>query len=203
MLYQESIRFFHQSGRFILKSEKNFQNLGNSHDRPVCNQKKCQTSSVCFSSSRPRSLGRGRSFSQLDRSNSVCISSSIDHVQGTRENHSEEMPGDPDCSSMADTTLVQSPAKPFNRSSSETFHHSNLLKQTDKPFFHSNPAHLKLHAWRLQGGISKTRDFQMKLLAESWVPKESQLDDYMAQDGRYFALGASQRRQILSRPLPL
>ena len=79
---------------------------------------------------------------------------------------------------------------------------SDLFKQTDKPFFHSNPAHLKLHAWRLQGGSCKTKDFQRKLPTESWDLKEPPPEGYMDLDGKSFALGVSQTKQILSRPLP-
>ena len=76
-----------------------------------------------------------------------------------------------------------------------------VLKQTDKPMFHTNPGHLKLHAWKLQGGISKVRDSQMKSQQESWVPSDSLPENYMDQDGKSFVLGVSRTRKILSRPL--
>ena len=78
-----------------------------------------------------------------------------------------------------------------------------ILKQTDKPIFHTNPAHLKLHAWKLQGGLSKVRDIQMKSPQESWVLRDLPPDAFMDQDGRSFVLGVNQSRKILSKPLPL
>ena len=77
-----------------------------------------------------------------------------------------------------------------------------LLKQTDKPFFHTNPAHLKLHAWKLQGGLSRKKDIPMKSPLESWDLKDLPPENYMDQDGRSFLLGVSPNRKILSRPLP-
>ena len=77
-----------------------------------------------------------------------------------------------------------------------------VLKQTDKPMFHTNPEHLKLHAWKLQGCTSKNKVFQMRSPQESWVPNDLLPGDYMLQDGKSFILGASRTRRILSRPLP-
>ena len=79
----------------------------------------------------------------------------------------------------------------------------DLLKQTDKPFFHSNPAHLKLHAWKLQGGNSRNRDSPAKSLLDSWNLKDLPPEESMAHDGQTFVLGVNLNRKILSKPLPL
>ena len=44
-----------------------------------------------------------------------------------------------------------------------------LLKQIDKPFFHSKPGHLNLHAWKLQEGISRNNSSVKNFLTESWT----------------------------------
>ena len=79
----------------------------------------------------------------------------------------------------------------------------DLLKQTDKPMFHSNPGHLKLHAWNLQGGICKNKVIPVNYQTESWVHKDLPQEKFMELDGQSFVLGVSPNRKILSRPLPL
>ena len=43
-----------------------------------------------------------------------------------------------------------------------------LLKQTNKPFFQSNPGHPKLQTWKLQGGISRNKESAKMFLTDSW-----------------------------------
>ena len=78
-----------------------------------------------------------------------------------------------------------------------------LLKQTLWYIFHTNPGHLNLHAWRLQGGISKNKDILRNWQTESWAPKDLPQDKSMEPDGQFFVLGAKNKRQVLSRPLLL
>ena len=76
-----------------------------------------------------------------------------------------------------------------------------LLKQM-KPFFHSNPGHLKLRAWKVQGGIFRNKGSVKNFLRESPDLNANPPGNYMEQDGTSFVLDASPRKEILSRPFP-
>jgi len=77
----------------------------------------------------------------------------------------------------------------------------HVLKQTSKHVFHSNPAHLRLHAWNLQNKTSGNRDLTGMFLRESWVLSERLPEECMEPGGECFVLGVSKGRQILSKPL--
>ena len=102
---------------------------------------------LCVSSTRPPSIGRRHSVNRLDRPRSKCISSNFHHVQNAGKCPGGKLPPSTNSSSMANRILVLSSAGNFRGSSTQTS--SKLLKQIDKPFFHSNPGHLKLHARKL------------------------------------------------------
>ena len=69
-----------------------------------------------------------------------------------------------------------------------------LLKQMDKPFFHSNPGYLKLHAMKLQGEISRIKGSAKNFLTESWDLTKNLPGNYMEQEGASFVLSASPKK---------
>ena len=77
----------------------------------------------------------------------------------------------------------------------------NLLKQTNKQLFHSNPAHLRLHAWLLQNRLSPGKVSDQISQVEFWDLKESLPESSMLADGTCFLLGAKGNREIHSEPL--
>ena len=76
-----------------------------------------------------------------------------------------------------------------------------LLKQTGKNFFHTNPSHLKLHAWRLKNVVSGKEVFLEKCLRECYDHKESPQETNTSSNGEFSALGVSKGMKILSKPL--
>ena len=68
-----------------------------------------------------------------------------------------------------------------------------LLKQTDKPFFHSNPGHQKVMPESCKEESPETESSDLNTNLPGY---------HMEQDGASFVLGASPRKEILSRPLP-
>ena len=84
--------------------------------------------------------------------NSCPLTSIISKV--LEKDSSRKLPSSTDSLSMANPILILSSAENVSTPSTQTPSVSKV-SETDKPFFHSNPGHLKLHAWKLQGGISR------------------------------------------------
>ena len=100
-------------------SQENLPSLAYSNDRSVRHKEKCKTSHICVSSTRSRSVGRGRPVLELERSDSLCLPSTSNHDQGPREDSAGRVSSDSDSLSMADPGMVHSPSGPINRPSTK------------------------------------------------------------------------------------
>ena len=77
----------------------------------------------------------------------------------------------------------------------------NLLRQSGTGIFHSNPGHLRLHAWRLENKNSLEKGSVTVWPLESWDLKKCQLEKSTEPDGRSIVIGVKGKTKILSRPL--
>ena len=81
--------------------------MGPTTCRPVCNPVQPQTSQVCFTGTRPSSLGSGHPESVLGESERLCLSSNLFAQPGNlKGDGSRLLQDDPDCSGMAQHALV-------------------------------------------------------------------------------------------------
>jgi ribonuclease HI len=78
-----------------------------------------------------------------------------------------------------------------------------MLKQTGKNLFHTNPEHLKLHAWMLKSNPSEHRESLERCQTEFFILKETPREISTGTNGDSFVIGVRGRESILSRPLYL
>ena len=118
---------------------KNIQDMGNANDRPVRHQQEQETSSLHISSTRSRSLGRRRSFSELDRPERLCVSPSSNHLESPGEDYDRVLPDHPDSFSLASPILVHHASGDVNRPSSQTSSDSKASETDRQEHFSFKP----------------------------------------------------------------
>ena len=85
--------------------------MGKTRHRPVCHLTKLQTSQICISSARSRSMENKRHDFQLDRTFPICISAMETDRRSTDETGRRSRGHDTDCTKVGVKTLVPSSSR--------------------------------------------------------------------------------------------
>ena len=102
-------------------SKRPIPKVGDPVGRPICHQVQQEMRNVCFTSARPSSLGRGRSFNEPRRTECLRIPSSTDNPEVPSEiSASQKVQGDSDSSILAETGMVSGAVSIGRRKPSRT-----------------------------------------------------------------------------------
>ena len=146
----------------------------------VCHQVQQQTSTVCFTGSRPPGIGSGCSQPVLGGSGPICLPTSSHLVQSGGEVAGLPMQqNNSDCTGLAQLVAM---------SSQIPLCLPNLVTQPFNQTLHRNLSHLNLYAWLLEPQQSRSRASLRQWQHKLRLLKEDQPDPSMRQSGPFLQM---------------
>lgn len=137
-----------QTNRMVVEhssGSNNFQSLGFTDDRLICNQPESQSSSVLFLETRPQSICTGCPVNIVGESQGLCVSTPVSNPKSVITHAELPMRGNTDSTFLAKTTMVP----PSTSSSDSISSKINIRKKS-----------VNTKSGKSKSGTSKSRNLQ-------------------------------------------